>query len=406
MLRLAEIADSRGAGYSDPADYLAVPGVTGSYGQGYTDPVPADAITLTGGGGTGAVIGFKLWPSGHLAIGLTARGSGYTTATLPTLVYKTIAGVTVPDYQFSVVSGGWLPDLETYLRANGYAGLIANSADISGMHMENTYASYQAQGCEISAGDPTQSLIYICLGVNDALNARTAAQFGADAKLLSDVFTGQGYAVMFSLPFGVDASTGGAYNNAQGTSTNALLVTDGPYQTALKNLAATNPSRIFTGADEYALVAAHKEYLADGLHQNRAGSVALAAIKGPSIAAVLRTLYPPAATGSTAFDSPPSNEVLVTPGYVPLAPVITSFSGLSIFPNPRVVINWGAGNWGDIEVQRLTVGAVGAAASFAVISTLVPTTPGDRTTVPTTFTDTNVVFGVAYKYRLIAQGTA
>ena len=268
------------------------------------------------------------------------------------------------------------------------------------MHMQNTYASYQAQGCEISAGDPTQSLIYICLGVNDALNARTASDFGADAKLLSDMFTAQGYAVMFSLPFGVDASATGAYNSAQGNSTNALLVTDGPYQTALKNLAATNPSRIFTGADEYALVAAHKEYLADGLHQNRAGSVALAAIKGPSIAAVLRTLYPPAATGPDPYQSDYSNTAMQEVNFRPSAPGPLVATGLGTAIKPEGDLSYivpGNMQGGRIVFERRIHLSGNAFLPVGKVDGL------DANTAPvSTWQDLNVVNGVTYEWRAYA----
>lgn len=103
------------------------------------------------------------------------------------------------------------------------------------------------------------------------------------------------------------------------------------------------------------------------------------------------------------YDSPPSNEVTVTAGYVPNAPIILSYSGRGTFANPQVSLTWAAGTWGRINIERLTVGATGAAGTYAIVGTEIASTVGDPTTVPTTHVDTTVVNGVTYKYRLVAD---
>ena len=253
-----------------------------------------------------------------------------------------------------------------------------------------TFAQARAKAAHISFGGMAftgHKVLLVAEGTNDLNTGTTPAALITDFNSEFAASKSAGYTDIVLTTLTPRASAQAAIDTAnasiKGAATTANKVVD---YTANPHL--TNPADTTYFQD-------------DALHLTDAGEQA----RSTSDMAVFSAAFSATVPVTNPYDSPPSNEVMVTPGYVPLAPVITSFSGLSTFPNAQVKLTWSAGNWGDIEVQRLTVGAAGAAGVFATIATLNPVTPGDRTTVPLTFTDTAVVFGVPYKYRLIAQGT-
>lgn len=405
-MRIVLLGDSRVFGFGEPAaaHRLGRPGPTATYGTAYT--VLPTSVTLVGGSGTGATLAYKISPSGGLlAITPKDDGAGYTTGNMPT-IQVTGGDGTPPDYGWgNGPAGGYSDRLQTYLQANGFAAAEILNQGISGASISGAAITGPSallyQCAEAGIVDKTSGIIVFDYGINDGAQGKTAQQYHDGLNTVVTALVNDGYKIIIDDPYGVPGADSGTNHQ------NALVLSYAGQNAAIVSAFNTsNPGMVFKGATPDPTMSSHPEYYADGLHPNAAGNVYLAQVKGAAYVSVLNTLNPAAPASSGAYDSAPSNEVAVTPGYVPLAPVITTFSGLSIYPNARVVLGWSAGNWGDIEVERLTVGAAGAAGVYAVISTLTEVTPGDRTSVPITFTDTNVVFGVAYKYRLVAQGTA
>ena len=232
----------------------------------------------------------------------------------------------------------------------------------------------------------TNKVVLVAAGTNDAGTGLTAAQVEANLTALVSDLKAKGATSVFLTTITPRATVQPVIDTVntwiKAGNSGADHVID---YTANPNLTNGSNATYFQG---------------DGLHLTDAGEQQ----RSISDLAVLRSVYPTTTATNTSgsYASNPSNEAAVTPGYVPDAPTITSFSGKGTFLAPQVVLNWTAGTWGRISVQRLTVGASGAAGIYAEIGSVIASTVGDPTTVPVTYTDHSVVNGVAYNFQLIA----